>query len=357
MFYGIPNAQGAYLTRTRAAAIDVQEEWQPVLKQEAATSHAWLLDLLRQQRQMMTLPMVNELAERLLPSSGRLLGKVLGSNRLTAVIASGGFATVYAAQTSTGERVAVKVIESAQSAREFARLMGEFRKLQKAEKHLHIIRCYEGDVAVVDGREYPWYSMEFALGGDLTGRIAERRTTTPEGVPWDDPALRKEVAAEFLACAEAAAHLHSLGIVHRDIKPSNVLIMADGTLRLSDLGLAKNLEPSEKSLLRGDDTSQGALMGTRQYMAPEQERGDPAEKPSDVYSLGILLAELALGEKPARQREGIQGSRLDNWSPLKRLPEPLHRFLLRCTAFSPQDRPADAGHVLDEFKKVMRAAR
>jgi serine/threonine protein kinase len=82
--------------------------------------------------------------------------------------------------------------------------------------------------AAVDGRVCPWYSMEFALGGDLRARIDKRKGLLKGGVPWEDAEARSAVCGEFAEVAAAVAHLHGLGFVHRDLKPGNVLIMEDG---------------------------------------------------------------------------------------------------------------------------------
>jgi serine/threonine-protein kinase len=245
--------------------------------------------------------------------------------------------------------VAVKVLESPEAQRHLARFRQEFEKLRHAGQHPNIIRCFEWGNPIIGGREYPWYSMEFALGGDLAGRIEERRAECGADLPWDRPALRAEVVREFRAIAGAVACLHGLGIVHRDIKPGNVLIMDNGELRLTDFGLVKDLSPAAQTLFI-PRTSTGAVLGTRHYMAPEQERGEEVEKPADVYALGVLLAELTTGARPVPHSHVPQGSTLEACAALRRLAAPLRRFILRCTDVSPERRPADAKVMLGEFE-------
>src|SRR5262249_41158114 len=146
-------------------------------------------------------------------------------------------------------------------------------KLRLAADHPGIIRYREHGDLDVEGRVCPWYSMEFAHGGDLRSRIDARKGRLKGGAPWDDEAARAEVSREFAAVAAAVAHLHRLGIVHRDVKPGNVLILQDGSLCLSDFGLVKNLRPSEDTLRHGPHTTTGGGAGTPGYMAPEQTRG------------------------------------------------------------------------------------
>ncbi len=355
VFEGIPDRRGAFLAEVRHAAIDVRDEWRQALREPAA-DHGWLLERLRELPAAPTLPPALRLGRRLQPASGgRLVGRMLGTNRLLAVAATGGFSTVYAAEnTATGERVAVKVLEAPESQRHLARFRQEFDKLQRAGQHLHVIRCLEWGNPILDGREYPWYSMEFALGGDLAGRIEERQGECPVGTPWDRPDLRAQIVGEFRAIAGAVAHLHGLGIVHRDIKPGNVLIMGDGQLRLTDFGLVKDLEPVGQTIMMGPRTSTGAVLGTRHYMAPEQERGEEVEKPADVYALGVLLAELAVGRRPAPVPYVREGSTLAGARALEQLPEGLRRLILRCTDVAPERRPPDGQAVLGEFARLVQ---
>jgi serine/threonine protein kinase len=340
------------------AAIDVRDGWTQTLREQRAADHAWLLSRVRELPAAIDVPPALRLAERLAPlSGGKLVGRTLGSNRLLSVIAVGGFSTVYAAEdTTTGRRVAVKVLESPDAQRHFGRFLQEFDRLRAAGTHPNIIRCFEWGDPIIGNREYPWFSMEFAAGGDLAGRIEERRGEHPDGLPWDAPQLRAEIIREFRAIAAAVARLHSLGIVHRDLKPGNILIMEDGELKLSDLGLVKDLNPRDEAsdlsvtVMLPPRTSTGAVLGTRHYMAPEQERGEEVDTPADVYALGVLLAELTTGRRPVADSQVRAGSTLAGDSAIRRLPEKLRKMIFSCTDARAQRRPADGRAVLAEFE-------
>jgi pSer/pThr/pTyr-binding forkhead associated (FHA) protein len=361
VFEEIPDLHGAFLTRVRMAAIDVRDGWTESLREHSAADHGWLLERLRELPAVVDVPPALRLTERLAPlSGGKLVGRTLGSNRLLTVVAVGGFSTVYAAEdTTTGRRVAVKVLESPEAQRHLARFLQEYKRLRMAAAHPNIIQCFDWGDPIIGDREYPWYSMEFATGGDLAGRIEERRGEHPDGPPWAEPGQRAEIIREFRAVAGAVAHLHSLGIVHRDLKPGNVLIMEDGELRLSDLGLVKDLKLRDESpaedqtiaIMQSPRTSTGAVLGTRHYMAPEQERGEEVDTPADVYALGVLLAELATGRRPVPDSQVREGSTLAAYRFLRQVQDGLRELILRCTDARPERRPRNGRAVLEEFER------
>lgn len=218
------------------------------------------------------------------------------------------------------------------------------------------MRCFEWDIDILGRREYPWYSMEFAEGGDLGERLHERRAGLQDRLAWDDPALRAMAVEEFRAVAGAVAHLHDLDIIHRDVKPANVLVMDEGELRLSDFGLVKVLDRARAGRSAGPGTIPGAVVGTRDYMAPEQGRGDEVTKAADVYALGVVLAKLATGHRPRPAGSVAAGSPLERDEKLDGLPEPLRRLVVQCTDVEPAHRSANARSMLHEFEQVVKRA-
>ena len=128
--------------------------------------------------------------------------------------------------------------------------------------------------------------------------------------------------------------------------------MRDGELRLSDFGLTTSLNIAELSLASSLGTP-GRGPGTPPYMVPEQALRDVPEQTADVYSLGILLAELCVGKKPESNLAVNEGSTLQAWKPLKDLPPSLRRFILRLTDKDPKKRPSSGQAVHDEFGRLV----
>jgi serine/threonine protein kinase len=356
-FQEIPEDKGRFLTRARWAAVDGREDFSDKLHDRPAADHVWLLERLRELPPAPHLPTELHLAERLCPvRGGKLVGQEVGSNRLTAALAVGGFGTIYAAEAADGKQVAVKVIETRLSDMQLTRFRQEFEKTRLAADHGGIIRCFEYGDIYLDGRICPWYSMEFALGGDLRSQIDGRKRLLKGSIAWLDPAARAAVCAQFAEVAAAVAHLHNLGLVHRDLKPGNVLIMEDGGLRLSDFGLVKNLQPSAETLQHGPHSTTGGSAGTPGYMAPEQERGLDVDQRADVYSLGVLLAEMALGKRPPAELVSDippSGSTLRKCDDLRHLPRALRSLIERCTDIEPAHRPEHAGDLLETFQELV----
>ena len=204
-------------------------------------------------------------------------------------VGRGGMGTVYAAHdTKLGRKVALKVL-SEEVASDEERLQRFVREAQAASaiNHPNIATIYEIDES--DGTTF--IAMEFVEGGTLRDRMAAG--------PMPFPAV-VEIATQL---ASALGRAHELGIVHRDIKPENVCIRPDGIIKILDFGLAKLMPggPGQDSdVTRPALTVEGVIMGTAQYMSPEQARGKPVDAATDVFSVGAILYEMATG-RPAFQ--------------------------------------------------------
>lgn len=222
-------------------------------------------------------------ADRLLVSPGTMIGRYRVQKRLGA----GAMGDVYIGlDESLGRRAAIKVLGARHLGSETVneRFLREARALASLS-HPNVIAVFEAGQFGDPAR--PYFAMELLEGGD-THKLLGERGTLPSGTV----ALIGAHAAAGLA---AAAHA---GIIHRDVKPSNLGISAHGVLKVTDFGLAKS-SAAEKSL-----TGRGITVGTADYIAPEQARGEPVDERADVYSLGCTLFHLLAGHPPFRADEG-----------------------------------------------------
>jgi len=204
----------------------------------------------------------------------------IGPYRIEREVGRGGMGVVYLAERddpSFRQRVALKVVRGGapDGRAHVTRFLAE-RHLLASLEHPHIARLFDGGVTT-DG--LPYYTMAFCEGGSLAERLR-----TEGAVPLQE-ALR---TGRQLAAALGAAHAR--GVVHRDVKPANVLFDADGSVRLSDFGVAK--------LLGDDATLSGAIFGTVAYLAPEQVRGEAVDHRADLWALGVTLYEMLCGHRP-----------------------------------------------------------
>ena len=200
--------------------------------------------------------------------------------RLLRVLGEGGMGVVYLAERKDlGNLVAIKILRDAWlSPTRRDRFTAEQRTLAQFN-HPSIARLYDAG-ALPDGT--PWFVMEYA-----------------DGEPVTDYCKRKNCPVEqrlklFRLIAEAVQYAHQHGIIHRDLKPSNILVKEDGSVRLLDFGIAKQLDPAGRPVTH---TRTAFRQMTTAYASPEQLRGEPLGALTDVYSLGVVLYEL-LAERP-----------------------------------------------------------
>jgi eukaryotic-like serine/threonine-protein kinase len=209
------------------------------------------------------------------PAGERMLG---GRYRLVHEVARGGMATVWRAEDTLLDRlVAVKLLHP-----QFAadpEFVERFRREARAAarlSHPNIVPIYD----VGEHAGTPYIVMELVEGGNLKDRI--RRSA---------PLSDGEIRSLGVTIADALNYAHGRGLIHRDVKPQNVLLGEDGRPRLTDFGIAQAVASSGL-------TRTGAVMGSVHYIAPELARGRPASPQSDIYSLGVVLYEMATGRVP-----------------------------------------------------------
>ena len=266
-------------------------------------------------------------------------GARLGPYEILAAIGAGGMGEVYRARDTRLERdVALKVLPAEALADETARarLVREARLASKLN-HPHICTIY--DVGEADAQTY--IAMELIEGQSLSERVA--RGALPV----------EEVLRYGQQLAGALAHAHARGVVHRDFKSANVVVTPEGQVKVLDFGLAKRLAGEEMAdaatASRQSLTETGVLAGTLAYMAPEQLRGRPADARSDIWALGIVLYELAAGNRPFEGKTGFELSSAILSQPVPSVPPsvpaPLAGVIDRCLAKEPGDRYQRGGEV------------
>lgn len=202
----------------------------------------------------------------------------VGPYEILEQLGSGGMGSVFLGRHEhTGELAAVKVLPASLAREEgfVERFNREVESLQRLTNP-HIVRLYSSGM---DDETY-YYSMEYVDGETALALIRREKR-----VPW-----RQAVAIAVQVCLALKA-AHDAGIIHRDLKPSNLLIAKDGTVKLSDFGVAQ-------VFAEGRLTMTGGIIGTAEFMSPEQAQGKRATKHSDLYSLGAVLYALITGRPP-----------------------------------------------------------
>ena len=270
-------------------------------------------------------------------------GDQLGPYRIVEEIGRGGMATVYKARHEALERdVAIKVLP------EFLAEQEDFRERFQQEavavahlRHPSILAIH--DYGEEDGVTY--IVNEYVNGGTLAQRMQGARAIA-------------ETVELLSPVASALDYAHARSVVHRDVKPSNILLTEDGTPILADFGLAKMLGPDGSRL-----TTTGAVVGTPDYMAPEQCSGGEVAAPADIYALGMVAYEMLTGKLPFQAPTPAMTIIAQISKPLPparsfnpELPEAAERALERALAKLPEDRFATAGELMAALATSGRAS-
>jgi eukaryotic-like serine/threonine-protein kinase len=275
------------------------------------------------------------------PTSSKMIGTVLsGRYRLEAKLGSGGMSTVYLARDTTLDRpVAVKVMhrEMSEQADQLERFRQEARAVAKIS-HPNV-------VAVIDAGEdggYPYIVFEYVEGETLKARINRVGALDVQ-----------ESLAYAIEIARGLTVAHARRMVHRDIKPQNVLIDAEGRAKLTDFGISRQLE-------KDGLTATGRVLGTTDYVAPEQAMGRGADQRSDIYSLGVVLFEMLTGHVPfsADSQVGVAMKHVNEELPdvqgdRPELSAATALVVERATAKDPTKRYADIGEMIDDLSTAL----
>jgi hypothetical protein len=265
-----------------------------------------------------------------------MIGSLLQNRyRIDALLGRGGMGAVYRGHDILLHRdVAVKLLSKA-SGNEWS-TAGRARLLNEAQaaaqlNHPNIVAIYDAGTAEIPGAEgqLPFIVMELLEGQSL--------------FEYHPQTLEELLAIARQVCA-ALEHAHTHGIIHRDLKPENILLSPGGVVKLTDFGLAHSIT---SRLIQ-----EGAIAGTVLYLAPEVALGQPLDGRSDLYSLGIVLYELATGSLPYQADDPLAVISQHLYAPLvpprarkPELPAALSDLIVDLLRKAPEDRPASAGEV------------
>lgn len=280
-----------------------------------------------------------------------MIGTCLAQYRITAKIGEGGMGEVYRAMdTQLGREVAIKVLppEIADDPKRRARFLREARAASVLN-HPNVCTLYEIGQAA-NGR--PFLVMEYLQGQTLATALG------------NDPMGHEQIVELGIQVADALHAAHQAGVIHRDIKPSNMHLDREGRLKVFDFGLAKQTESdSNPEATTAEATELGKVMGTPSYMSPEQARGEPLDPRSDLFSVGVVLYQLATNRLPFQgssfaetaekilraQPEAIARFNYD-------LPPELERIIRKCLEKRPEDRYQSARELLIDLRRLNRAS-
>ena len=279
-----------------------------------------------------------------------LVGRTLAHYRIGTVIGAGGMGEVYrATDTKLGREVALKVLppHMASDADRLARFQREARAVA-ALNHPNVVTVY----SVEQWDNVHFITMELVEGQSLDQLISGH------GLPVD------RIVDIASALAEALAAAHEKGILHRDLKPANVMVTTEGRVKVLDFGLAKEVggeSANDATLTSAGHTQAGMVMGTPAYMSPEQVSGRPLDHRTDIFSLGVVLHEMATGHRPfeAPSSAEMVSAILRDSPPCVTdvrpdLPADLARVIRRCLEKDPRHRLQTARDVSNEFRDLIR---
>jgi len=269
-----------------------------------------------------------------------LIGKTIGNYKIISKLGSGGMAVVYKAhELSLNRIVALKVLSSHLSENnEFIKRFEREARAAAKLNHPNIIQIY----AIGEEEGIYFFSMEYVKGKTLAQIIEEeKKLTYDRAIPI------------IIQTAEALSEAHKHGIVHRDMKPSNIMVNNNGTVKVTDFGIAY---VSQETKL----TKSGSIIGTPEYLSPEQCEAKAIDNRSDIYSLGVTFYELLSGKTPYKAdtpvsmlMEIVKG----NFPPLNKVnpdvPEFIQKIVEKMMQTKPEERFNTVNELIESLKKHM----
>jgi eukaryotic-like serine/threonine-protein kinase len=269
------------------------------------------------------------------PSSGLTFG---GRYQLSSRVAIGGMGEVWqATDLVIGRIVAIKILKD-----EYLGDPGFLERFRAEARHAALVN-HEGIANVFDYGEEDGsaYLVMELVPGEALSAILERERVLPADRVLD-------IVAQTAMALQAA---HAAGLVHRDIKPGNLLITPDGRVKITDFGIARIADQVPL-------TATGQVMGTVQYLSPEQASGHPASPTTDIYSLGIVAYEALAGRRPftGESQVAIAMAQINETPPelSSAVPEPVRNLVYACIAKNPAERPASAAHLARAAQALRR---
>jgi serine/threonine protein kinase len=269
------------------------------------------------------------------PTAGQTFG---GRYELQSRIAIGGMGEVWqATDLVIGRSVAIKILKD-----EYLGDPGFLERFRAEARHAALVN-HEGIANVYDYGEEEgsaYLVMELVPGEPLSAVIEREKTLSIDKV--------LDIIAQTSAALQAA---HSAGLVHRDIKPGNMLITPEGRVKITDFGIARIADQVPL-------TATGQVMGTVQYLSPEQASGHPASPSTDIYSLGIVAYECLAGRRPftGESQVAIAMAQINDEAPPlpATIAEPVRNLVFSCIAKKPADRPASAANLARAAQALRR---
>jgi len=266
------------------------------------------------------------------------VGTVLGERyEIVKLLGQGGMGAVYHARDRELEReVALKVIRSDMAANpEILRRFKQELILARQITHKNVIRIF--DLGQADGIKF--ITMEYIEGEDLQGLLRRKKKL--------EPAEAATIMAQVCRALEAA---HAEGVIHRDLKPQNIMLDKSGRVYVMDFGIAR-------SLVTKGMTQTGALIGTPDYMSPEQAKGQTLDVRSDLFTVGIIFYELLSGQTPY-EADTTMGKLWKRTSEPARpigeldntIPQPIAAMVTRCLEIDPNKRFGSAGEIVQAIE-------
>ncbi len=269
------------------------------------------------------------------PTSGLTFG---GRYQLSSRVAIGGMGEVWqATDLVIGRTVALKILKD-----EYLGDPGFLERFRAEARHAALVN-HEGIANVFDYGEEDGsaYLVMELVPGEALSTMIEREHTLPVDKVLD-------IVAQTANALQAA---HAVGLVHRDIKPGNLLITPDGRVKITDFGIARIADQVPL-------TATGQVMGTVQYLSPEQASGHPASPSTDIYSLGIVAYECLAGRRPftGESQVAIAMAHINEQPPALPgdIPEPVAALVMSCIAKKPADRPATAANLARAAQALRR---